>query len=211
MPRAGSGLSSTRSPPLLLLGLISISLIALSPIVYLATSSQTSLVPQQYQDQSDHSQEVAASWRVQSSPSNSDDDSFNYTSNYTDPSTLPLSLQQALSTTTSSHATRPSKLREMAIGLVDQVGDLVLALFGFDEGDWFEDSMSFEEGEGDLRDLGIEGTGLSSWSESSVYVEVSFLSPPTPFPTERVQLIVFPDSVHNLYILPDPQRSDLIS
>lgn len=99
----------------------------------------------------------------------------------------------------------------MAIGLVDQVGDLVLALFGFDEGDWFEDSMSLEEGEGDLRDLGIEGTGLSSWSESSVYVEVSFLSPPTPFPTERVQLIVFPDSVHNLYILPDPQRSDLIS
>ncbi|GAA5997062.1 uncharacterized protein JCM10292_006182 [Rhodotorula paludigena] len=60
---------------------------------------------------------------------------------------------------------RWTRLRTKVEGAVTSVGDLVLALFGFDEEDWF--------GLGDLDagETGIEGGSLASWSESSVYVE----------------------------------------
>jgi len=92
-----------------------------------------------------------------------EDDSFNLST---------LSIQQAVPL---DQLTKSSRWRRIASDAVDQVGDLVLALFGFDETDWFEDSSNFdgEEEESELREMGIEGTSLTSWSESSVYVEVS--------------------------------------
>ena len=92
-----------------------------------------------------------------------EDDSFNLST---------LSIQQAVPL---DQLTKSSRWRRIASDAVDQVGDLVLALFGFDETDWFEDSSNFdgEEEESELREMGIEGTSLSSWSESTVYVEVS--------------------------------------
>lgn len=80
---------------------------------------------------------------------------------------------------------------EDAVGkVVDSIGDVVLALFGFDEQDWFDfahDGLTDHE-EDELREMGFEGigggggirdgggstsgSGLSSWSESSLYVEV---------------------------------------
>ena len=53
------------------------------------------------------------------------------------------------------------------------LGDLILGVFGFDEDDWF----GMGDLEGDPSETGIDGGGLASWSESSVYVEVRPLSP----------------------------------
>ncbi|GAA5892218.1 hypothetical protein JCM8208_001484 [Rhodotorula glutinis] len=47
------------------------------------------------------------------------------------------------------------------------LGDLILGVFGFDEDDWF----GMGDFEGDPSETGIDGGGLASWSESSVYVE----------------------------------------
>lgn len=52
-------------------------------------------------------------------------------------------------------------------GLATSVGDLILGLFGFDEDEWFD-----FEGEGGADAFSLEGGGLSTWSESSIYVEV---------------------------------------
>ncbi|BGP22013.1 PA domain containing zinc finger, C3HC4 RING-type protein [Rhodotorula toruloides] len=53
-------------------------------------------------------------------------------------------------------------------GLATSVGDLILGLFGFDEDEWFD-----IEGEGGADAFSLEGGGLSTWSESSIYVERS--------------------------------------
>ncbi|BGO98315.1 hypothetical protein RTBOTA2_002288 [Rhodotorula toruloides] len=53
-------------------------------------------------------------------------------------------------------------------GLATSVGDLILGLFGFDEDEWFD-----FEGEGGAEAFSLEGGGLSTWSESSIYVERS--------------------------------------
>ncbi|GAA6062321.1 hypothetical protein JCM10212_006873 [Sporobolomyces blumeae] len=73
-------------------------------------------------------------------------------------------------------SSRRSTLRGRVESLVETVGDVVLALFGFDEADWFDfDVERFERdvGDGEVGGLGIEGGNgaLASWSESSVYVE----------------------------------------
>ncbi|GAA5943232.1 uncharacterized protein JCM15063_005301 [Sporobolomyces koalae] len=74
----------------------------------------------------------------------------------------------------------PSRFETFVGTVVDRIGDLVLALFGFDEQDWFDfTDQGLTDDEADqLRQLGIEGisegagSGLSSsWSESSLYVE----------------------------------------
>ena len=99
-----------------------------------------------------------------------EDDSFNLIP--------PPIIQQAVPLHPSTKSS--SRWTTIASNTVDTVGDLVLALFGFDETDWFEDSSTFdggEEEESQLREMGIEGTSLTSWSESSVYVEVRFPHP----------------------------------
>jgi hypothetical protein len=87
--------------------------------------------------------------------------------------------------------TYSNKLESAVWKVVDTIGDLVLALFGFDEQDWFDFTNEglTEDEEYEMRELGIEGigggggggggltgsgSGLSSWSESTLYVEVSF-------------------------------------
>ncbi|BGP29200.1 hypothetical protein JCM10296v2_000938 [Rhodotorula toruloides] len=53
-------------------------------------------------------------------------------------------------------------------GLATSVGDLILGLFGFDEDEWYEC-----DGEGGADAFSLEGGGLSTWNESSIYVERS--------------------------------------
>lgn len=87
---------------------------------------------------------------------------------------------------------------------MDAVGDLVLALFGFDEQDWFDFTHEglTEDEEYQMRELGIEGigggtsggglsgNGLSSWGESSLYVEVFFnFLPSLPFFNQRTSIL----------------------
>ncbi|GAA5954779.1 hypothetical protein JCM3765_007773 [Sporobolomyces pararoseus] len=85
----------------------------------------------------------------------------------------------------STPLTHSQQLSKIVGKVVDTVGDLVLALFGFDEQDWFDFSHEglTEDEEHQMRELGIEGigggagggglrgNGLSSWGESSLYVE----------------------------------------
>ncbi|GAA5859846.1 hypothetical protein JCM1840_001762, partial [Sporobolomyces johnsonii] len=85
---------------------------------------------------------------------------------------------------------------------VDRLGDLLLALFGFDEDDWFGLPGIDTHDDHDLHDLGIQPTGssgLASWSESSVYVErTNSLHPSRPssfgphLVTEPLRGLLFP-------------------
>ncbi|GAA5937714.1 hypothetical protein JCM3775_002108 [Rhodotorula graminis] len=75
------------------------------------------------------------------------------------------------------------------------LGDLILGVFGFDEDDWF----GMGEFEGDPSETGIDGGGLASWSESSVYVErTNSLHPSRPSSfgphllTEPLRGLLFP-------------------
>ncbi|GAA5964717.1 hypothetical protein JCM21900_003009, partial [Sporobolomyces salmonicolor] len=85
---------------------------------------------------------------------------------------------------------------------VDKLGDLLLALFGFDEADWFGLPGFDNEDEHDLDELGLQAagsSGLASWSESSVYVErTNSLHPSRPssfgphLVTEPLRGLLFP-------------------
>lgn len=109
------------------------------------------------------------------------------------------------------------KLERVVGTFVDKVGDLVLALFGFDEQDWFDftnEGLTRDE-EDQFRELGIEGignggaggggggrlnsgSGLSSWSESSLYVEVSSFLPPLSFPSLLGGRLISEDGLYNV-------------
>ncbi|GAA6048076.1 hypothetical protein JCM3770_000179 [Rhodotorula araucariae] len=83
------------------------------------------------------------------------------------------------------------KLDQVATSL----GDIILGVFGFDEEDWF----GLGDIDGDPSGTGIEGGGLASWSESSVYVErTNSLHPSRPSSfgphllTEPLRGLLFP-------------------
>ncbi|GAA6024890.1 hypothetical protein JCM11491_006668 [Sporobolomyces phaffii] len=80
-------------------------------------------------------------------------------------------------TTTATMATTTTPWSETVGWVVDRVGDVVLGLFGFDQQDWFDFSEAglTPDEEDQFREFGVEsggsGTGLASWTESSLYVE----------------------------------------
>ena len=85
-----------------------------------------------------------------------------------------------------SHASPPSsrdsltnKLRIKLDRTATLLGDLLLGLFGIDDGaEWFsEGDFDYETSQS-----GLDGGTLSSWSESSVYVEVSPIFRPCAIP-----------------------------
>ncbi|GAA5850785.1 hypothetical protein JCM9279_003921 [Rhodotorula babjevae] len=88
------------------------------------------------------------------------DDSFPSSS----PAQPPHSSSPALST--SPHPAW-AYVRNKLDSAASSLGDLILGVFGFDEEDWF----GMGDFEGDPSETGIDGGGLASWSESSVYVE----------------------------------------
>ena len=201
MPSAGNSATPTDStsrrrrrsrcvPIVVILGISIISFICITfPLRYFDPEPPTAIAVASNKTQQLGSQPSVGERRVGKSYDSFVNEAVNFSS-----STRPIS-------TPLTHSQQLSKIVGKA---VDAVGDLVLALFGFDEQDWFDFTHEglTEDEEYQMRELGIEGigggtsggglsgNGLSSWGESSLYVEVFFnFLPSLPFFNQRTSIL----------------------
>lgn len=100
--------------------------------------------------------------------STADDELLAFTVQHENPSSNAFSLTSA--SPPSSRDSFTNRLRISLDRTATLLGDLLLGLFGIDDGaEWFsEGDFDYETSQS-----GLDGGALSSWSESSVYVEVS--------------------------------------
>jgi hypothetical protein len=106
-------------------------------------------------------------------PNTADDEALAFTVQHDFPSSNAFS-HAASASPPSSRDSVTNKLRIKLDRTATLLGDLLLGLFGIDDGaEWFsEGDFDYETSQS-----GLDGGTLSSWSESSVYVEVSIPSP----------------------------------